>query len=79
MTVGDLRDLHDEDWVGIGLTVFALRALKNMLKGKRLAAEKQAVPLSPPVYSLPSKKNKKPLLLFPLYFFFSYTFFFLFT
>ncbi|KAI8890013.1 kinase-like protein [Backusella circina FSU 941] len=49
MTVGDLRDLHDEDWVGIGLTVFALRALKNMLKGKRLAAEKQAVPLSPPV------------------------------
>ncbi|KAI8342304.1 kinase-like domain-containing protein [Chlamydoabsidia padenii] len=38
MTVGDLRDLHDEDWGGIGLTVFALRALKNMLKGKRLQA-----------------------------------------
>lgn len=37
MTVGDLRDLHDEDWAGIGLTVFALRAMKNMLKGKRLA------------------------------------------
>ncbi|KAI9487553.1 MAG: putative serine/threonine-specific protein kinase pkpA Phycomyces blakesleeanus [Benjaminiella poitrasii] len=36
MTVGDLRDLHDEDWAGIGLTVFALRALKNMLKGKKL-------------------------------------------
>ncbi|KAI9473498.1 MAG: kinase-like domain-containing protein [Benjaminiella poitrasii] len=35
MTVGDLRDLHDEDWVGIGLTVFALRALKNMLVGKK--------------------------------------------
>ncbi|OBZ89463.1 Serine/threonine-protein kinase pkpA [Choanephora cucurbitarum] len=35
MTVGDLRDLHDEDWAGIGLTVFALRALKNMLKGKK--------------------------------------------
>ncbi|KAI8979177.1 kinase-like domain-containing protein, partial [Mycotypha africana] len=35
MTVGDLRDLHDEDWAGIGLTVYALRALKNMLKGKR--------------------------------------------
>ncbi|KAI8992017.1 kinase-like domain-containing protein [Mycotypha africana] len=33
MTVGDLRDLHDEDWAGIGLTVFALRALKNMLYG----------------------------------------------
>jgi hypothetical protein len=32
MTVGDLRDLHDEDWSGIGLTVFALRALKNMLR-----------------------------------------------
>ncbi|OAD06051.1 hypothetical protein MUCCIDRAFT_117701, partial [Mucor lusitanicus CBS 277.49] len=41
MTVGDLRDLHDEDWAGIGLTVFALRALKNMLKGKRLAANQQ--------------------------------------
>jgi WNK lysine deficient protein kinase len=38
MTVGDLRDLHDEDWVGIGLTVFALRALKNMLKGKKSSA-----------------------------------------
>jgi hypothetical protein len=35
MTVGDLRDLHDEDWVGIGLTVFALRALKNMLQAAR--------------------------------------------
>ncbi|KAI8072643.1 kinase-like domain-containing protein [Gongronella butleri] len=35
MTVGDLRDLHDEDWNGIGLTVFALRSLKNMLKGKK--------------------------------------------
>ncbi|KAI7906407.1 kinase-like domain-containing protein [Cokeromyces recurvatus] len=35
MTVGDLRDLHDEDWAGIGLTVFALRALKNMLVGKK--------------------------------------------
>jgi hypothetical protein len=39
MTVGDLRDLHDEDWAGIGLTVFALRALKNMLKGKKLAGQ----------------------------------------
>ncbi|CAO3653209.1 unnamed protein product [Mucor hiemalis] len=35
MTVGDLRDLHDEDWAGIGLTVFALRALKNSLVGKK--------------------------------------------
>ncbi|CAO3703783.1 unnamed protein product [Rhizopus stolonifer] len=51
MTVGDLRDLHDEDWAGIGLTVFALRALKNMLKGKRLAASSpspQKNPASPP-------------------------------
>jgi WNK lysine deficient protein kinase len=35
LTVGDLRGLHDEDWAGLGLTVFALRALKNTLKGKR--------------------------------------------
>ncbi|KAG1456350.1 hypothetical protein G6F55_006557 [Rhizopus delemar] len=51
MTVGDLRDLHDEDWAGIGLTVFALRALKNMLKGKKLAASSpstQQIPASPP-------------------------------
>lgn len=31
MTVGDLRELLDEDWSCIGLTVFAIRALKNML------------------------------------------------
>ncbi|KAI8374643.1 kinase-like domain-containing protein [Radiomyces spectabilis] len=31
MTVGDLSGLQDEDWAGIGLTVFAVRALKNML------------------------------------------------
>lgn len=35
LTVGDLRGLYDEDWAGLGLTVFALRALKNTLKGKR--------------------------------------------
>ncbi|KAI9490849.1 hypothetical protein BDB00DRAFT_874957 [Zychaea mexicana] len=35
MTVGDLRDLHDEDWAGLGLTVFAARTMKNMLKGKQ--------------------------------------------
>ncbi|KAJ3093070.1 hypothetical protein HK102_010975 [Quaeritorhiza haematococci] len=34
MTVGDLRDLHDEDWASLGLTVFASRALKNALYGK---------------------------------------------
>lgn len=57
MTVGDLRDLHDEDWAGIGLTVFALRALKNMLKGKKLAAvqlqQQQANSISPPTQSPP--------------------------
>ncbi|KAI7899314.1 uncharacterized protein BX663DRAFT_555172 [Cokeromyces recurvatus] len=37
MTVGELRDLHDKDWIGIGLTVFALHALKNMLQSKRHA------------------------------------------
>ncbi|KAI9483984.1 MAG: kinase-like domain-containing protein [Benjaminiella poitrasii] len=31
MTVGDLKELLDEDWSYIGLTVFAIRALKNML------------------------------------------------
>lgn len=31
MTVGDLRELIDEDWSCLGLTVFAIRALKNML------------------------------------------------
>ncbi len=35
MTVGDLRDLHDEDWASLGLTVFASRALRNALHGKQ--------------------------------------------
>jgi WNK lysine deficient protein kinase len=34
MLVGDLRELQDEDWAGLGLTVFATRALKNALSGK---------------------------------------------
>jgi len=34
MTVGDLRELHDEDWNSLGLTVFACRLLKNTLYGK---------------------------------------------
>jgi WNK lysine deficient protein kinase len=37
MTVGDLRELLDEDWAGIGLTVFALRALKNMLRNSKIS------------------------------------------
>ncbi len=32
MTVGDLKELLDEDWLSIGLTVFSIRALKNMLR-----------------------------------------------
>ncbi|KAI8901622.1 kinase-like domain-containing protein [Globomyces pollinis-pini] len=34
MTVGDLRDLVEEDWQNLGLTVFAIRSLKNALYGK---------------------------------------------
>ncbi|KAJ9073017.1 hypothetical protein DSO57_1021090 [Entomophthora muscae] len=34
LTVGDLRDLHEEDWAGLGLTVFASRALRNCLRGR---------------------------------------------
>jgi len=34
MTVGDLRELHDEDWNNLGLTVLACRLLKNTLYGK---------------------------------------------
>ncbi|KAF9174314.1 hypothetical protein BGX21_008248 [Mortierella sp. AD011] len=35
MTIGDLKDLQDSDWVGFDLTVFASRALRNRLFGKR--------------------------------------------
>ncbi|KAF9355270.1 hypothetical protein BGX34_010564 [Mortierella sp. NVP85] len=35
MTIGDLKDLQDSDWAGFGLTVFASRALRNRLLGKR--------------------------------------------
>jgi len=34
MTVGDLRELHDEDWKGLGLSILAQRLLKNTLYGK---------------------------------------------
>lgn len=34
LTVGDLRDLLEEDWASLGLTVFASRVMKNALKGK---------------------------------------------
>lgn len=35
VTIGDLKDLQDSDWAGFGLTVFASRALRNQLLGKR--------------------------------------------
>ncbi|KAG0359538.1 kinase-like domain-containing protein [Gamsiella multidivaricata] len=35
MTIGDLKDLQDSDWAGFDLTVFASRALRNRLFGKR--------------------------------------------
>lgn len=61
MTVGDIRELQDEDWAGIGLTVFALRALKNMLKGKKLAGQNisiagqpQSNGITPPVSATPT-------------------------
>ncbi|KAI8367311.1 kinase-like domain-containing protein [Blakeslea trispora] len=57
MTVGDLRDLHDEDWAGIGLTVFALRALKNMLKGKKHIASGSG---STPATSGPNSARVSP-------------------
>ncbi|KAJ3139812.1 ATP binding [Geranomyces variabilis] len=34
MTVGDMRELHDEDWASLGLTVFASRVLKKALHGR---------------------------------------------
>jgi len=34
MTVGDLRNLHDEDWTRLTLTVFATRLIRNALKMK---------------------------------------------
>ncbi|KAI9028325.1 putative serine/threonine-specific protein kinase pkpA Phycomyces blakesleeanus [Phycomyces nitens] len=64
MTVGDLRDLHDEDWTGIGLTVFAFRALKNMLKGKRLAGQALVTTMSTndntPTSSAPTSARLSP-------------------
>lgn len=35
LTVGDLRGLQDEDWALLNLTVFAARAIKNVLRGAR--------------------------------------------
>ncbi|ORX95084.1 kinase-like protein [Basidiobolus meristosporus CBS 931.73] len=46
VTVGDLRELHDEDWVGLGLTVFARRALRNALYGRLGRSPKPLAKLS---------------------------------
>lgn len=35
VTIGDLKDMQDSDWAGFDLTVFASRALRNRLFGKR--------------------------------------------
>lgn len=40
LTVGDLRDLHEEDWASLGLTVFASRALRNCLHGRSTRSPK---------------------------------------
>lgn len=37
-TVGDLRKLQEEDWIKLGLTVFASRALKNAMNGKEIGS-----------------------------------------
>lgn len=34
ITVGDLRNLHEEDWKHLNLSVFAMRAIKNAMKIK---------------------------------------------
>jgi len=47
ITIGDLKELHEEDWAGLGLTVLATRLLKNALY-KKLHGN-----MSPQQYSLP--------------------------
>jgi WNK lysine deficient protein kinase len=62
MTVGDLRDLQDDDWQSLylllidcrGLTVFASRALKNALYGK------PARSIAPSPKLLPSSNSSGP-------------------
>ena len=47
LTVGDLRDLHENDWNSLGLTVFASRALKNSLGGHKSPKYGRNVQLTP--------------------------------
>jgi serine/threonine protein kinase len=61
MTVGDLRDLLDDDWAHLNLTVFASRALKNGLQSTqrkhsssmspRLSLSNPNAPIAPVVTS----------------------------
>jgi WNK lysine deficient protein kinase len=52
MTVGDLRDLQEDDWGNLGLTVFANRALRNSLYGKPTRSTKGPIRM-PSTSSLP--------------------------
>jgi len=47
VTIGDLKELHDEDWASLGLTVLATRLLKNALY--KILNDN----MSPQQYSLP--------------------------
>lgn len=59
MTVGDLRDLLDDDWAHLGLTVFASRALKNGLSS---GARKQHSQVMSPRLSVPSSSTSAPVV-----------------
>ena len=59
MTVGDLRDLLDDDWAHLNLTVFASRALKN---GLNSGARKQHSQVISPRLSVPSSNSSGPLV-----------------
>ena len=56
MTVGDLRDLLDDDWAHLNLTVFASRALKN---GLNSGARKHSTAMSPRL-SVPTSTTSGP-------------------
>lgn len=53
LTVGDLRDLHEEDWPKLNLTVFACRAIRNGLRGKSAGKMPALDHLSPRVTGRP--------------------------
>ena len=59
MTVGDLRDLLDDDWAHLNLTVFASRALKN---GLNSGSRKQHSQVISPRLSVPSSNASGPIV-----------------